>query len=368
MTLSRRAFAQLLGTGAAAAAFTPRLAYSAPRAGTARPNGFVRLNANENPYGPSPAAIAAMRDAFGMAARYPDDEVDNLTGDVAKLHGVGTDGVIIGAGSSEILKLAAAAFTSPARKLVMAAPTFESIGRYSSVAGAEVVNVPLDASYAHDLAKMAAVADAGVIYICNPNNPTATITPAAAIRSFLASVNPSTVVLVDEAYHHYVTSPNYESVVPLIATRPNLIVARTFSKIYAMAGLRAGYAVGQPEIIRKLDAQKAYDSMSLMALVAARASLADTSHVVEGRRRNTATKHDLVARLAKQGYTVLPSEANFLMIDLRREVKPVIGALRERKVQVGRVFPAMPKHLRVTIGTPEEMDKFMEAFSATMSG
>lgn len=364
MTLSRRAFAQLLGTGAAAAVM-PRLAYSAPRA--IRPNGMVRLNANENPYGPSPAAITAMRDAFGMSARYPDDEVDNLTGDVAKLHGVGVDGVIIGAGSSEILKLTAAAFTSPSRKLVMAAPTFESIGRYATVAGAEVVNVPLDAAYAHDLAKMAAVSDAGVIYICNPNNPTATITPAAAMRSFLASVNPSTIVLVDEAYHHYVTSPNYESVIPLIATRPNLIVARTFSKIYAMAGLRAGYAVGQPEVIRKLDTQKAYDSMSVMALVAARASLADTAHVIEGRKRNAETKRELLGRLAKLGYKVVPSEANFVMIDLGREVKPVIGALRDRRVQVGRLFPAMPKHLRVTIGTPEEMDRFMEAFSSTMA-
>jgi histidinol-phosphate aminotransferase len=364
MPLTRRAFAQLIGAGAAAAAFTPRLVYSAPRNG--RGSGVVRLSANENPYGPSPAALNAMREAFGESARYPDDEVDNLTADVAKLHGVSNDGVIIGAGSSEILKLVAAAYTSPTRKLVMAAPTFESIGRYATVAGAEVVNVPLDASYAHDLARMAAVENAGVIYVCNPNNPTATITSAAAVRSFLAAVHPSTIVLVDEAYHHYVTSPDYESVMPLVASRPNLVVARTFSKIYAMAGLRAGYAVAQPEVIKTLDRQKAYDSMSVMALVAARASLADTAHVAEGRKRNAATKSALVARLQKMGYSVLPSEANFLMIDLRREVKPVIGALRERQVQVGRVFPAMPKYLRVTVGTPEEIDKFVDAFTGVM--
>ena len=366
MPLSRRAFAQLLGTGAAAAAFSPRLVYSATRPARAG-SGIVRLSANENPYGPSPNALAAMRDAFGVAARYPDDEIDNLTADVARLHGVSTDGVIIGAGSSEILKVVAAAYTSPSRKLVMAAPTFESIGRYATVAGAEVVNVPLDAAYAHDLAKMAAVSGAGVIYICNPNNPTASITPAAAVRAFLASVDPSTIVLVDEAYHHYVTSPDYESVIPLIATRPNLIVARTFSKIYAMAGLRAGYAVAQPAVAKKLDAQKAYDSMSVMALVAARASLADTAHVAEGRKKNAETRRVLLARLDKLGYKVVPSEANFVMIDIRREVKPVIGALREQRVQVGRLFPAMPKHLRVTIGTPEEMDRFMEAFSSAMA-
>jgi histidinol-phosphate aminotransferase len=135
-----------------------------------------------------------------------------------------------------------------------------------------------------------------------------------------------------------------------------------------MAGLRAGYAVAQPEVVRKLDAQKAWDSMNLMALVAARASLADSAHVVEGRRRNAATKRDLIARLEKMGYGVVPSEANFLMIDLQRDVKPVIGALRERKVQVGRLFPAMPKHLRVTIGTPEEMDRFVEAFASVVRG
>jgi histidinol-phosphate aminotransferase len=365
MALSRRAFAQLLGTGAAAAAFTPRLAWSAPQAG--RRNGIVRLSANENPYGPSSAAIAAMRDAFAEASRYPDDEADLLVADVAKLHGVSTDSVILGDGSSEILKLVAAAYTSPTRKVVMASPTFEAIGHYAKASNAEVVNVPLDASYGHDLPKMATAADGGVIYICNPNNPTGSITPAAAIRSFIESVSPSTIVLVDEAYHHYAESAKYESVMPLVASRPNLIVARTFSKIYGMAGLRAGYAVAQPEVVKKLDAQKAWDSMNLMALVAARASLADTAHVAEGRRRNAATKRDLIARLEKMGYTIVPSETNFVMIDLRRDVKPVIGALRDHNVRVGRLFPAMPKHLRVTIGTPEEMERFMEAFSGVVS-
>src|SRR5258706_921554 len=184
MPLTRRAFAQLLGTGAAAAAM-PRLAYSAPRA--AHGNGIVRLNANENPYGPSSAAVSAMRDAFAAASRYPDDQADLLIADVAKLHGVANDGVILGDGSSEILKLAAAAFTSPSRKVVMASPTFEAIGHYAKASNAEVVNIPLDAAYAHDVAKMGAVADAGVIYICNPNNPTGTITPAATLRSFIAS-------------------------------------------------------------------------------------------------------------------------------------------------------------------------------------
>jgi histidinol-phosphate aminotransferase len=355
MTLSRRAFAQILGAGAAAAAFpVPRLFAVPP----AKPT-LVRLSANENPYGPSPAAIAAMRDAFGVASRYPDDEADELAADIAKLHGLSTDEVLLGDGSSEILKVVASAYSSPSRSVVIADPTFEAIAHYAKATGADVVKVPLDAAYAHDLGKMAP-AGAGVVYVCNPNNPTGSITPKASLRAFLDSVPPSTMVLVDEAYHHYAASPDYESVAPLVKSKPNLIVARTFSKIYGMAGLRAGYALANRDVIKKLDAQKSWDTMNVMALVAARASLADTGWVAEGRRRNAATRAHVIERVRAMGYDVIPSETNFVMIALRRDVKPVIEGMRTRGVHVGRLFPALPQHLRVTIGTPEEMQRFLE--------
>jgi histidinol-phosphate aminotransferase len=357
MTLSRRAFAQILGAGAAAAALpSPRLFAVPP----AVPK-IIRLNANENPYGPSPTAIAAMRDAFGIASRYPDEQIEELTADVAKLHGLSTDEVLLGAGSSEVLKVTASAYSSPTRSVVIADPTFEAIAHYAKATGADVVKVPLDAAYGHDLGKMSP-AGAGIVYICNPNNPTGNITPKASIRAFLDSVPPSTMVLVDEAYHHYAASPDYESVAPLVRSKPNLIVARTFSKIYGMAGMRCGYALANREVIKKLDAQKSWDTMNVMALVAARASLADTGFVAEGRRRNAATRTHVVERLGAMGYKVIPSDANFVMIDLRREVRPVITAMRTSGVRVGRVFPALPHHLRVTIGTPEEMQQFLEAF------
>ena len=357
MTLSRRAFAQILGAGAAAAALPlPRL-FAVPPLKPA----LVRLNANENPYGPSPAAIGAMRDAFGMSSRYPDDEAEELVADIAKLHGVAAEEVILGDGSSEILKLVAAAYTSPSRSVVIADPTFEAIVHYAKASGADVVKVPLDAAYAHDLGKMAP-AGAGVVYVCNPNNPTGSITPKAALRSFLDSVPPTTVVLVDEAYHHYAASSDYESVAPLVKSKPNLIVARTFSKIYGMAGLRAGYALANRDTIKKLDAQKSWDTMNVMALVAARASLADGGFVANGRRRNAETRAHVVERLGAMGYKVIPSETNFVMIDLRRDVKPVIAGMRTHGVHVGRLFPALPHHLRVTIGTPEEMQQFLDAF------
>jgi histidinol-phosphate aminotransferase len=173
-------------------------------------------------------------------------------------------------------------------------------------------------------------------------------------------------VLVDEAYHHYAASADYESVAPLVKSKPNLNVARTFSKIYGMAGLRAGYALANRDVIKKLDAQKSWDTMNVMALVAARASLGDSNFVAEGRHRNAATRQSVVESLGAMGYKIIPSEANFVMIDLRRDVKPVITGMRTRGVHVGRLFPALPHHLRVTIGTPEEMQRFVETFRTTM--
>jgi len=323
---------------------------------------LVRLNANENPYGPSASAMRAMMDALHDAPRYPDELSEALCADVARFHNVTSDEVLLGDGSSDILRLVASAFGGPGKKVVIADPTFEAIAHYADHDGTAVVKVPLDASYAHDLDKMK---NGDIVYICNPNNPTATITPKAKIREFLAGVPQSTIVLVDEAYHHYTNSADYESVIPLVATTPNLIVARTFSKIYAMAGVRAGYAVAKKSMINKLSAAQQWDAMNVVALAGARASLADADHVITGRRNNDATKQWLRTQMKSLGYEMLPSEANFVMIDVRRDVKPLITGMREHGVHVGRLFPAMPHHLRVTIGRPEEMEAFVNAFKVT---
>jgi histidinol-phosphate aminotransferase len=174
-------------------------------------------------------------------------------------------------------------------------------------------------------------------------------------------------VLIDEAYHHYVDTDSYESTIPLIERFPNLIVARTFSKIYGMAGLRCGYAVAQPGLIRTMRTRRTMDSVNIMALVAANASLADATHVDEGRKRNGAVKKYVCSELDKSGFSYIPSHANFMMIDLRREVRPVISDLRQRGVEVGRVFPALPNFLRVTIGTQPEMETFIKEFRTVIS-
>ncbi|HSS21714.1 MAG TPA: histidinol-phosphate transaminase [Pyrinomonadaceae bacterium] len=368
--LSRRGFAKVLGTSAAYAALRPSLS-AAPLSiweAASSAAGVVRLSSNENPYGPSPLAIKAMTDAFSLAWRYPDEHERYLVESLAKLHGVSTDEILLGNGSGEILKVAAAAFTAPGKKLVVPDPTFEAILAHARAAKADVVKVALTADYSHDLPKMLdAVKDGGLVYICNPNNPTASITRKNQIQEFLTNTRANTVVLIDEAYHHYVESPNYESAVPLLKQYPNLVVARTFSKVYGMAGLRCGYCIAREELIQSMRAQQTWDSVNIMALVAAKASLDDTAQVEQGRTRNADVKKFVYGELDKLKFEYIPSHANFVMINLRREVRPIIGALREHDVQVGRVFPAMPNFLRVTIGTKPQMDAFFPAFRAVIS-
>ena len=370
-TISRRGFAKVLGTSAAYAALRPSLTMAAPAlrlvAKTSNATAIVRLSSNENPYGPSPMALKAMTDAFSLAWRYPDEHEQVLVEALAKTNNVASEQILLGNGSGEILKVAAAAFTTAGKKLVVGNPTFEAILAHARAANAEVVKIDLTKDYAHDLNKMLAAIDAGLIYICNPNNPTASITPKDQIRAFLAKVPGSTIVLIDEAYHHYVVSNDYESVIPLVKQYPNLIVARTFSKIYGMAGLRCGYCVAKPELIQRMRAQQTWDSVNIMALVAASASLQDLEQVEQGRRRNSEVKKQVYSELDKLGFKYIPSHANFLMIDLRREVRPIIAAMRERKVEVGRVFPALPNFMRVTIGTKPQMDTFVSTFREVMS-
>jgi len=328
-----------------------------------------------------------MTDAFSLAWRYPDEHADMLAEMLARLNGVNRNQILLGDGSGEILKLCAAAFTgslmierdhvvtlarptrgsslkfTPGRgKLIVADPTFEAILNHASVNGAEVIKVPLNGTFAHDLPKMLAAANEGLIYICNPNNPTASITPKRELREFIGKCPPETMILVDEAYFHYADSNDYESVIPMVKDHANLIVARTFSKIYGMAGLRCGYCIAQPEVIARLRPHQTWDSMNIMALVAAIASLNDPEQVSNGRRMNSQTKTFVSGELAKLGYRHIPSQANFLMIDIKRPVFPLIGALREKGVQVGRLFPALPNHMRVTVGKQNEMETFLSAF------
>src|SRR5437764_1273092 len=391
-SISRRRFAQLVGVGAVSAVARPSIAWPSEViarstvAARAAASAIVRLNSNENPYGPSPLALKAMTDAFSLAWRYPDEHADTLIDTIAKINGVSREQIVLGDGSGEILKVCASAFTGPITndskpielakptrgpalqfvpgrgKLVAADPTFEAILNHARVNRADVVKVPLNKSYAHDLSKMLAAASEGLIYICNPNNPTASITPKDQLRDFINKVPRQTIILVEEADFHFADSPDYESVIPLIKDHSNLIVARTFSKVYGMAGLRCGYAVAQKETIARMRPQQMFDSVNCMALAAAVASVADAGQVTNARKLINDARAFTVSQLDAIGYKTIPSQANFIMFDCKRPVVPLIAAMKQRNVIVGRLFPALPNHMRLTIGKREEMDAFLAAF------
>ena len=237
------------------------------------------------------------------------------------------------------------------------------------VAQAEVVRIDLTSDYRHELTKNACGREwrRSCLYLQSEQPDCEHHAKERDRAEFLAKLSPSTIVLVDEAYHHYVESKDYESVIPLVKQYPNLIVARTFSKIYGMAGLRCGYCVTQRTNITSMRSHQIWDSVNIMALVAALASLKDPDHVNRGRALNTEVKKKVTAELDTLGYRYIPSHANFMMIDLRREVRPVIDAMRGRGVEVGRLFPALPNFMRVTIGTGPQMTQFLSAFKEVMA-
>src|SRR5437867_7886496 len=372
MSVSRRKFAQLLGAGAAAVVVRPTFSFAKPTQSVTTPlaegGNIVRLSANENPYGPCPKALEAITNSFGLACRYPDEHNNLLIDKLAKLNGVNHDQILLGDGSGEILKLCAETFTGPHNgKLVAADPTFEAILNNASANDAEVVKAPLTSSFAHDMPKMLAATKGGLIYVCSPNNPTASITHTDELRDFIAKTPRETMILVDEAYFHFADSPDYESVIPLVKEHPNLIVSRTCSKIYGMAGLRCGYCVAQKEAIDRMRSNQMWDSVNIMALAAASASLDDTDQVPNGQRLNSETKTFVISELQRMGHKTIPSQANFIMFDCKKPVVPLIKTLKERSVHVGRLFPALPNHMRLTIGKKSEMEIFLETFRELMT-
>jgi len=363
-TMSRRRFAGTLGASLGATLLEPRLGRARAEASLppGAPPDAIQLNSNENPYGPSPLALEALRSLSG-ASRYPDGREDEVRDAIAKLHGVGSNQVVLGCGSSEILRMAAAAFLGPGRTLVVAEPTFEAVLTYAGVTRAETVKVPVTSAFRHDLGAMSAACDArtGLVYVCNPNNPTGTIVSGEELGAFLARVPTSATVLVDEAYHHFAESPRYRSAFDFLEKTPNLVIARTFSKVYGLAGMRLGYAVGSEASIDALRRHSFWNSLNAAVLEAALASLADPELVPRERQLLNRTKRWLCGELEREGRHVIPSETNFVMIDVGGDVAPVITAFREKGILVGRRFPSLPSWLRVSIGARAEMEAFLAA-------
>lgn len=364
---SRRDFAKTVSASVAAAMSAPYLqAAQGARHDQPEPADAIRINFNENPYGPCPRALAALDTCGPIAARYPDSAYFALTDELARKHDVKRENIALGCGSTEILCIADEAFVGPGKHLVTADPTFEAVIEYVNAAHGAAVKVPLTKDHRHDFDAMAArcTSQTGLVYVCNPNNPTGTIMTRDEVAAFVKRVPKSTIILVDEAYFDFATDPSYGTAIPLIAEHPNVMVSRTFSKVYGMAGMRLGYAVGAKETIERL---RPYNLQpfngNAAVLSAARASLGDKDHIDECGRRMNATRDWMCSELTKQGRKFIPSQANFVMIDVNTDVGPVGEAFRAKKILVGRRFPAMPTFLRVSIGTRPQMDQFMAALA-----
>jgi histidinol-phosphate aminotransferase len=332
-----------------------------------QPGSPVRLNSNENAYGPF-ASVLALENPFLDANRYPFRADDALDQKLAAMRGVKPEQVLLGCGSTEIIKLAVSAFTSPGRGLVMAAPTFEAAEIHARAVGTPVVHVPLARDYSHDLGAMLTAATskgAGLVYICNPNNPTASLTRRKDLEAFIAKLPRDTYVLMDEAYHDFVpASADYKSFIDVPIGDGRVIVARTFSKIYGIAGLRLGCAVAAPAVIEKMSTQSQLDSINIFAIRCATVSLGDSAGHQKAVERNAADRDEFMRQATARKLETIPSAANFVMVETRRPVKQVIGHFEQNGVLVGRPFPPYETHLRVSLGTPPEMVAFWRAWDA----
>lgn len=363
---SRRSFLQLAGTGLALSSvgLAPvGAAPPSPAPASLATSGPVLLNFNECPYGPSADAQAAARAIVPGSGRYQFALAGELRDLFATQEGITPDRVRLYPGSSEPLNRAAVVWTSTSAGLVVADPTFESLGDLAAARGATVEKVPLRADGAHDLRAMAAAAqriNAGLLYLCNPNNPTGSITPATDIAWLLAHKPAHTRVLVDEAYLQY---SDQASLIGQVMQREDVIVLRTFSKLYGMAGLRLGVVAAHPDRLREL-AGLGDNPLAVTALAAGLASLREPGLAAQRKAQNARVRQETIAWLGKRGFSCVPSEANCFVVDVQRDGAAFTAAMAARGVIIGRSWPIWPQRVRVTVGTEAEMAAFREAFAA----
>jgi len=383
MSLSRRNLLRNIGAGAIVGAAAPALrgfplapaveaalwGNSAP-AQPARAAGSVLvepvlLYRNENPYGPSEKVLAVLRESAASGNRYPRTEYDTLLDKLAALHNVKREQIVLGCGSGEILCMAAMAFLKPGKKLVEAAPTFPALSKLAQSAGIEVADVPLNKRYEHDLPTMLdrVSSSTGLVYIVNPNNPTGTLTPRKDLEAFIAKLPAGVTVLIDEAYHHFVSpGADYESFLDRPIGDPCIIVARTFSKIFGLAGMRIGYAVATPETAKRLAAGFPGWSVSVVSARAASAALDDVDYVRVGVKRNAADRQEFLSQANARSLHPIESQSNFVMMNPQRPPDEVIKFLKERNILIGPKYPVLDKYVRISLGLPGEMKVFWDAW------
>jgi histidinol-phosphate aminotransferase len=371
-SLSRRSFFRLAASASALASVPilteGHLALAARLPAAGNPADCIHIDANENPLGPSDAARQAIADVIPQGGRYLRESREDLAGIFARMEGLDPAYVLPFAGSSEPLHFSVLAFADKNKPVVIADPGYEAPIRAAQAIGAPVIKVPLadpGGCAAHDIKAMVGAASTpGVIYICNPNNPTGTLTSRADLEYAVANAPKGAILLIDEAYIHFSdAAPSLD----FVRDGKDVIVLRTFSKIYGMAGIRMGFAIGRPELLRRYATFNGQLALPVTAVAAARASLLDNDLVPARKKILTGIRSDTLAWLKSSGYVFTPSVSNCFMLDVRRPGQEVIAAMAAKNIYIGRPWPAWPTHVRITVGTADEMMAFRSAFQQVMS-
>jgi histidinol-phosphate aminotransferase len=368
---SRRSFFRF-AAGASALATVPILTEShlalAQRPHFADPNKGIHIDANENPLGPCEAARQAMIDIIPRGGRYlmpMQEEVEEI---FAKQEGLDPESVAAYAGSSEPLHYTVLSFTDKSKPLVVADPGYEAPMWAAKIAGADVIKVPLadpKGAASHDIkAMLAASSNPGVIYICNPNNPTGTCTPRSDIEYAVANAPKDTILLIDEAYIHLCDAPRS---LDFVKEGKNVIVLRTFSKLYGMAGIRMGFAIGRPDLLKQISTHGGFNALPITALAAAKTSLLQPNLIAERKKIIGDVRMDTISWLKSEGHATTPSESNCFMLETGRPGKEVLAAMAAKDVYIGRIWPVWPTQVRITVGTHDEMLAFRRAFKEVMA-
>ena len=327
-------------------------------------DGLAKLANNENPYGPSDAVMKAMTQSFKYANRY--GYPDSVTEAIAKFHGVKDENVFIAAGSGEILDVACNTYLRGGRKILSSEPSYDVIFQHVTAYKADSIKVPALPDFRQDIPGLIKAAraysrDIGFVYVCSPNNPTGRIVTQQEIKQLLDGIPEDMPVLIDEAYFHFVEDPDYATSIPHVFEGRPVMVTRTFSKIAALAGMRLGYAIAPKEMVRDM---RPYTTGTINAIVkyGGIAALNDTDAQAKVKRVTLELRKKTTAELTNLGYAVVPSEANFFFVHVRRPIPPVIDEFKKKGVLVGRPFPPFMEHLRVSVGTADEMSRFLTAF------
>jgi len=323
----------------------------------------VYIDANENPLGPSESARKAIANIIPNGGRYAPPLYFSLMKMFAEQMGVPVDHVMVYDGSSPPLHYTSLAFTSPTRSFVCGNPTYEAGQRAAEIAGAKIHGIPLAKDHSHDVAAMIkADPNAGLIYICNPNNPTGTTTSKEQIDYAVANKPAGAVILVDEAYIHL---SDATSAIDHVKAGKDVIILRTFSKIYGMAGIRCGFAIARPDLLKKLE-NYGQSPMPITGMIAAQASLMDSELVPARKKLIADTRNKTFAWLKANNYSFIPSESNCFMIDVKRPGPQIRSLMAKDDVHIGRSWAAWPTYVRVTVGLPSEMEAFQTSFKKAM--